>query len=109
MIPVQCPEMTKGAGRFTLSYLNQGEYFILNDRRWVVFRWDDFNKHAVDKVPAGDQSVKTMAAVLHTRLQDLQDAENALILERNGVVFNFNGQGHPSKWMWIKGGPRPWD
>lgn len=76
MIPARCPEVTKWAGSLTLSYLNQGEYFILNDRRWVIFRRDDFNEHAVDKVPAGDQSVKTMAAVLHTRLQDLRDAEN---------------------------------
>lgn len=60
-----------------LSYLNQGEYFILHDRRWVVFRRDDFNKHTINKVPAGDQSMKTMATVLHTRLQDLRDAENA--------------------------------
>lgn len=60
---------------FLLSYLNQGEHFILNDRGRVVFRGDDFNKHAIDKVPASDQSMKAMAAVLHTRLQDLTDAE----------------------------------
>lgn len=47
----------------------------MNNCRRVVFRGDDFNKHAIDKVPASDQRVKAMAAVLHARLQDLADAE----------------------------------
>lgn len=68
-----------------LSYLNQGEDFILHDRRWVVLRRNDFNKHTVDKVPAGDQSMKTMAAVLHTCLQDLQDAENTGLRKKSGA------------------------
>lgn len=36
-----------------LAYLNQGEHFVLNDGGRVVLRSDDFNKHAVNKVPAG--------------------------------------------------------
>lgn len=70
-----------GAGNSALSHLDQGEHFILNDCRRVVFRGDDLNKHAIDKVPAGDQSVKTMAAVLHARLQNLRDAENTSLVE----------------------------
>lgn len=62
-------------GVLLLSYLNQGEYFILNNGRWVVFRRDDFDKYSINKVPASDQSMKPMAAVLHTCLQDLMDAE----------------------------------
>lgn len=56
-----------------LSYLNQGKYFILDNCRWVVFRGDNFNKHTINKVPASDQSVKTMATILHTGLQNLTD------------------------------------
>lgn len=81
MIPVRCLEVTD-----SLSYLNQGEDFILHNCRWVVFRRDDFNKHPVDKVPAGDQSMKPMAAVLHTRLKDLQGAENTGL--ESGAVSN---------------------
>ncbi len=67
---------TQSEAMWLLSHLNQGEHFILNDCRRIVFRGDDFNKHAIDKVPASDQSVETMAAVLHTRLQDLTDTES---------------------------------
>lgn len=56
-----------------LSYLNQGKYFILDNCRWVVFRGDNFNKHTINKVPASDQRVKTMATILHTGLQNLTD------------------------------------
>lgn len=63
------------------SYLNQGEDFILNDCGGVVFRGDDFNEYAINKVPASDQSMKTMAAVLHARLQDLMDAERKPLSE----------------------------
>lgn len=60
----------------------------MNDRRRVVFRGDDFNKHAINKVPASDQSMETMAAVLHTRLQDLTDAEKKLLSEFADVWKN---------------------
>lgn len=60
----------------------------MNDRRRIVFRGDDFNKDAINKVPAGDQSMKTMAAVLHTRLQDLTDAKRKLLTFLCGTTVN---------------------
>lgn len=38
--------------QFCRSYLNQGEYFILNNGRWVVLGRDNFNKHAINEVSA---------------------------------------------------------
>lgn len=57
------------------SYLNQGKHFILNYSRWVVFRWDNFYKHTINKIPASDQGMKTMATVLYTSLQYLMKEE----------------------------------
>lgn len=38
--------------QFCRSYLNQSEYFILNNGRWVVLGRDNFNKHAINEVSA---------------------------------------------------------
>lgn len=38
--------------QFCRAYLNQGEYFILNNGRWVVLGRDNFNKHAINEVSA---------------------------------------------------------
>lgn len=45
----------------------------MNDGRGVVFRRYDFDKHAVDKVPARDQRMKPLATVLDASLQHLQE------------------------------------
>lgn len=55
-----------------IPYLDQGEHFVLYDSGRVVFGGDDFYKHAVYEVSAGDKGMKTMTAVLHTCLQDGQ-------------------------------------
>lgn len=39
--------------REPFPYLDQSEHFVLNDGGRVVFRRDDFNKHAINKVLTG--------------------------------------------------------
>lgn len=59
-----------------LPYLDERQHFVLHDCRRVVFGGDDFDQHTVHEVPVGHLDVKSVAAVFHTRLQNLQSVRS---------------------------------
>ena len=52
-------------------YLDESQYFFLNDGWGIGLRGDDLDQHTVDEVPGGHLHMESVAAVLHTRLQHL--------------------------------------
>ena len=63
--------MTCDGGHMTKAHLDEAEHAVVQNQRGVAPGDDGADQDGLDELPRGHQHMEPVAAVLHTRLQDL--------------------------------------